>query len=138
MADDKFKIWIMENRERFKAYVPFLGAKMIDMWRARARKIQHLIRQTDPDLVIVENIFNLPFIMAMKYKWAFIISTNPLRIANQRDYPPMGCAVSEDWQWYTDVLTEGQDEFRTKMNKFYWEYGLERRQMICNVQPSPW
>ena len=136
--EDKFKVWTMENKERFKANVTLFGNKMINMWKARAKKIQDLITQTDPDLVIVENLFNLPFIQAMKYKWAFIVSTNPLKIANQRDYPPMGSGVSEDWQWFTEALAEGQSEFRANLAEFYREYGLERKPVICNVEPSPW
>ena len=128
----------MENRDRFKTNVGLLRNKMINMWRARAKMIQDLISQTDPDLVIVENVFNLPFIQALKYKWAFIVSTNPLKIANQRDYPTMGSGVSEDWKWFTDVLEEGQTEFRKSLDKFYREYGLERKPVICNIQPSPW
>ena len=136
--DEKFNVWTMENRDRFKTNLTLFGTKMINMWRARAKQIQKLISQTDPDLVIVENLFDLPFIMAMKYKWAFIVSTNPLKIANQRDYPPMGSGVSEDWQWFTDVLEEGQREFRACLDEFYREYGLERKPVICNVVPSPW
>lgn len=137
--DEQFKAWTMENRDRFKANAARFGNKMMfNMWKARAKKIQDLISQVDPDLVIVENLFNLPFIMAMKYKWAFIVSTNPLKIANQRDYPPMGSGVSEDWQWFTDVLTERQSESRANLDEFYREYGLERKPTICNIQPSPW
>ena len=130
----------MENRERFKANVALFGYnnKMINMWNARAKAIQDRISQTEPDLVIVENLFNLPFIMCMKYKWASIVSTNPLKIANQSDYPPMGCGVSEDWQWFTEMLTEHQREFRTNLTEFYRKYGLERKPGLCNIQPSPW
>ena len=136
--EEKYRVWTMNNRDRFKTNVGLLRNKMINMWRTKAKMIQDLISQTDPDLVIVENVFNLPFIQAMKYKWAFIVSTNPLKIANQRDYPTMGSGVSEDWQWFTEALAEGQSEFRANLAEFYREYGLERKPVICNVEPSPW
>lgn len=127
----------MENEERYKTNVAFFG-KMIFMWKARAKIIQDLISQTEPDLVIVENLFNLPFITAMKYKWAMIVSTNPLKISNQIDYPPMGSGVTENWQWYTDVLRDGQVEFRGQLDEFYREHGLQRKPSLCHVEPSPW
>ena len=136
-ADEKFKIWTSENKERYRMNVSFFG-KMILMWKARAKIIQDLISRTEPDLVLVENLFNLPFITSMKYKWAMIVSTNPLKIANQVDYPPMGSGVSENWSWYTDVMRDGQVGFRDQLDQFYNEFGLKRKPSLCHIEPSPW
>ena len=135
--DDKFKIWTMENKDRFKANAAFFG-KMIFMWKNRAKIIQDLIHQTKPDLIIVEMLFNLPFITSMKYPWAMCVSTNPLKIANQIDYPPMGSGVSEDWQWYSDTFAKEQAKFLSLLDEFYREHGLERKPALCHIEPSPW
>lgn len=80
----------LENEERFKEGVVNHG-KLTDLWKSRQYIYQDLIKKLNPDLIIVENLFNLPFIMCMGFKWVQVVSTNPLKIANQKDYPPMVC-----------------------------------------------
>ena len=53
------------------------------MWKANQKTIENLILNINPDLILIENSFNLPFIMRMKYKWSMIISTNILKIGDQ-------------------------------------------------------
>lgn len=133
----KLDTWMMEDKERFVNNTKKFG-KLIDLWKGRQELVRNLIDQVEPDLIIVENLFNLPFIMAMKYKWAAIVSTNPLKIADQINYPPMGSGVIEDFKWYSDINKENGAPFRNNLDKWYREWGLERKPSLSHIQPSPW
>ena len=111
---------------------------LLEMWRTRQFIIQNLINKVNPNLVLIEHLFNLPFIMSMKYKWAFIVTTNPLKIANHIDYPPVGSGTCEDFKWFTDTFRELSANFRQKLDEWYKEFGLERKATLCHIQPSPY
>ena len=108
------------------------------MTKTKQKIIQNLIDQVQPDLVIFESLFNLPFIMCMKYKWALIASNNPLKISNQIDYPPMGSGVCENFEWYTNTLREFGADFRKKLDEWYEEFGLKRSPSLSHFQASPY
>ena len=137
MRERKLATWMMEGKARFKdQQINF--SKLLEKWQNKQRDVQDCINEVEPDLIIVENLFNLPFIMSMKYKWAFVVSTNPLKIANQIDFPPVGSGTCENWEWYTETVENYNIGFRDKLDNWYREFGLERKPSLSHIQPSPY
>uniref|UniRef100_A0AAN0LP54 UDP-glucuronosyltransferase n=1 Tax=Polyphagotarsonemus latus TaxID=1204166 RepID=A0AAN0LP54_9ACAR len=130
---DRFKL---SHQEQFKGG---LGKEfMIKMWMERKDVITKLIDEVKPDFVFNENLFNVPYLMNKNYKWGMIVSTNPLKIADQVNYPPMGSGETdpEKFKVYSNILKEFGQEFYDTMNNWYRENNLERKPTLSPIQGS--
>ena len=65
-----------------------------------------------------------------------LISTNPLLVADQINYPPICSGVNEISKEYADIYIECTLEFRNQIDQWYRECGLVRKPSLSYVQPS--
>lgn len=130
----------MENKERYKETIQNANQSgFIELWKKGQDALIKYIKEINPDLIFVENLFDLPFITALNYKFVMMVTTNPLKVTDQVNYPPMmsGMDIKDDYSYYSDVVKNDGKPFIEALNKWYEECGLKRNPSFSHIQPSP-
>lgn len=115
------------------------GAKAcarIEKWRAKQDVIRKMVEQVDPDLVFIDALFNLPFLM--KFRWVQIDACNMLHLGNYVDNPPCGGGKIENFEEYAEDFRNYTSEFRARMDEWYKEFGLVRKPVNSFLQGGPY
>ena len=73
--------------DRYKtAFVPI--DRIQDIYIKAQGIIEKVIRQVQPDVILLDQLFNLPFVENKSIPYGMIVSANPLYAQNLPNYPP--------------------------------------------------
>ena len=67
--------------------------KVLDIYISAQGIIEKVIEQVQPDVILLDQLFNLPFVENKNVPWGLVVSANPLYAQNLPNYPP---AVSKN------------------------------------------
>lgn len=128
----------MPHKESYKLMVRNFVA-MLELWQGRQFIVKELVESIENlDFLFIENLFNLPFLMNINVRWGMVVSTNPLRIADQVNYPPMNSGISDptEQKEYLELFKENAKEFLKSLDEWYTRFGLVRKPSLGYVQGS--
>lgn len=112
-------------------------SKYEDLYIQAQSKIEKVIDQVEPDVILLDQLFNLPFVenkinpkTNKRIPWGMIVSTNPLFIQNLPHYPPAMSGLS------SDVKRDGHlwPEYRVQKKKSDVFEKREKWFRDCNVK----
>lgn len=112
---------------------------MIELWQARQFIVRDIVSSIENlDFLFVENLFNLPFLQNLNVKWGMIISTNPLRIADQVNYPVMSSGTTDpnESKEYLQLFKDNIVDFAKMYDEWFKEFGVERKESLCLIEGS--
>ena len=62
--------------------------KLHEIYIMAQSTIEKVIEQVQPDVILLDQLFNLPFVENKNIPWGLVVSANPLYAQNLPNYPP--------------------------------------------------